>query len=141
YGPLILGHAHAAVVAAIAETAALGTAFGAPSPLEIELADLVRAAVPSVQRIRFVNSGTEATMTAVRLARTYTRRLLIVKFDGHYHGHADTTYDATDRRVLSVPFNDRHAVQRVFEQHPRNIAAVILEPIAGNMGVVPPLPG
>src|SRR5436190_1070040 len=81
-------------------------AFGAAHPLEIQLAELVRAAVPSMQRVRFVNSGTEATMSAIRLARAYTRRSLIVKFDGHYHGHADTTYDASDSRVRSAPFND-----------------------------------
>jgi glutamate-1-semialdehyde 2,1-aminomutase len=141
YGPLILGHAHPAVVTAVAETAARGTAFGAPSPLEIRLAELVCAAVPSMQRVRFVNSGTEATMSAVRLARAYTGRSLIVKFDGHYHGHADTTYDATDGRIVSIPFNDNDAVQRVFERLPAEIAAVILEPVAGNIGVIPPRPG
>jgi glutamate-1-semialdehyde 2,1-aminomutase len=140
FGPLILGHAHPAVVAAITETAARGSSFGAPSPLEIQLAELVRAAVPTMKNLRFVNSGTEATMSALRLARAYTGQRLIVKFDGHYHGHADLIVGSGDRRVLLAPFNDGDALERLFTRHARKIAAVIVEPVAGNMGVVPASP-
>ncbi len=160
WGPLILGHAHPAVVAAIAETAALGTSFGAPSELEIKLGRLIQAFMPNLEMLRFVNSGTEATMTALRLARAYTGRSKIVKFEGCYHGHADMLLvkagsgvatlglpdspgvpaaSATD--TLVVPFNDIAAVEMLFSQKGAEIAAVIVEPVAGNMGVVPPEPG
>jgi glutamate-1-semialdehyde 2,1-aminomutase len=160
WGPLIAGHAHPGVVAAIQEAAALGTSFGAPTPSEVELADLVQQAFPSIDLVRFVSSGTEATMTALRLARAFTQRDLILKFDGGYHGHADgllvqagsgpLTLGQPDspgvpasaaRQTLSVPYNDLVAVKEAFDRHPREIAAVIVEPVAGNMGVIPPEPG
>jgi len=160
WGPLILGHAHPDVVAALAETAAKGTSFGAPSPLELELAQLITTFMANIEMIRFVNSGTEATMTALRLARAYTRRDKIIKFQGNYHGHADLLLvqagsgvatlglpdspgvpAATVADTLLAPFNDLAAIKQLFRQFPEEIAAVIVEPVAGNMGVVPPVPG
>jgi glutamate-1-semialdehyde 2,1-aminomutase len=160
WGPLILGHAHPAVTQAIAEAARKGASFGAPSPLELELARRVIGFFPAIELIRFVNSGTEATMSAVRLARAFTERTLIVKFEGCYHGHADSFLvqagsgvatlglpdspgvpAATANATLIAPFNDLPAVQAIFERFPGEIAAVIVEPVAGNMGVVPPVPG
>lgn len=160
WGPLILGHAHPAVVAAIQAAAARGTTYGAPTELETELARLIVEAFPAMEIVRFVSSGTEAVMSALRLARAFTNRSLIVKFDGCYHGHSDSllvkagsgplTLGAPDSpgvpaavtgQTLSLPFNDLAAVRLAFEQHPGQIAAVVLEPVAGNMGVVPPAPG
>ncbi|HWP29188.1 MAG TPA: glutamate-1-semialdehyde 2,1-aminomutase [Chloroflexota bacterium] len=160
WGPLILGHAPPAVVEAVSAAAREGTSFGAPHPREVELAELVVEAVPSVEMVRFVNSGTEATMSAIRLARAYTGRDMIVKFDGCYHGHADgllvkagsgpLSFGSPDspgvpagmaQHTLSVRYNDLAAVEAAFAAHPDRIAAVIVEPIAGNMGLVPPRAG
>ncbi len=160
WGPLILGHAHPRVVAAIQETAARGTSYGAPTELEIELARRIVDAVPSVEMVRFVSSGTEATMSAIRLARAFTHRDLIVKFDGGYHGHADfllaragsgvATLSLPDSAgvpaavastTLIAPYNDPEAVERLFQAPKDEIAAVIVEPVAGNMGVVAPAHG
>ncbi len=160
WGPLILGHAHPSVVAAIAETARRGTSFGAPSELEIQLAQAIQSFMPGMEMMRFVSSGTEATMSALRLARACTNRTKIVKFEGCYHGHADfllvkagsgvATLGLPDSpgvpaestaNTLVAPFNNLAAVQRLFERFGGQIAAVIVEPVAGNMGVVPPQPG
>ncbi len=160
WGPLILGHAHPRVVRALAVATARGTSYGAPSPLEVELARLIQQYMPSLEMLRFVNSGTEATMTALRLARAFTGRHKIVKFEGCYHGHADLLLvqagsgvatlglpdspgvpPATVADTLVARFNDLGAVQRLFEQYPGQIAAVIVEPVAGNRGVVPPVEG
>ncbi|RIK37707.1 MAG: glutamate-1-semialdehyde-2,1-aminomutase [Chloroflexi bacterium] len=160
WGPLILGHAHPAVVEAIQRQAARGTSFGAPTEVEVELAQAVIDLVPSVEMVRFVNSGTEATMSALRLARAYTGRHKIVKFEGCYHGHADmllvqagsgiATLGLPDspgvppsatQDTLLAPYNDLGAVRALFEQFPDEIAAVIVEPVAGNMGVVLPADG
>jgi glutamate-1-semialdehyde 2,1-aminomutase len=160
WGPLIAGHAHPGVVAAIQEAAARGTSYGAPTAAEVELAKLVKQAFPSIELVRFVSSGTEATMTALRLARAFTRRDLILKFDGGYHGHADgllvqagsgpLTFGAPDSpgvpsvaaaQTLSVAYNDVAAVAEAFAAHPGQVAAVIVEPVAGNMGVIPPAAG
>jgi glutamate-1-semialdehyde 2,1-aminomutase len=160
WGPLILGHAHPEVVAAVVRAAADSPSFGAPSPLEIELALKVRARFPSMELIRFVNSGTEATMTALRVARGFTGRKLAVKFSGCYHGHADAFLVAAGSGALTLgcpdspgipedvasctivlPYNDIDAVKRCFAEHAKDIAAVIVEPWAGNMGLVPPREG
>jgi glutamate-1-semialdehyde 2,1-aminomutase len=160
WGPLVLGHAHPEVVAEIAEVAGNGTTFGAPTVLESRLAEAVREAVPSMQLVRCVSSGTEATMSALRLARGATGRDKIVKVDGGYHGHADFLLvqagsgaatlgipdsagvpAATAKDTLVVPWNDLDAVKAVFARHPGEIAALIVEPICGNMGVVPPAGG
>jgi glutamate-1-semialdehyde 2,1-aminomutase len=160
YGPLILGHAHPAVAEVLAAGATRGTAYGATTELEIELASLIVEAIPSVDLVRFVNSGTEATMSALRLARAFTGRSKVVKFDGGYHGHADgllvqagsgqATLGLPDSpgvpasfaaETLSAQYNDAAGVEGLFERFGREIAAVIVEPVAGNMGVVPPAPG
>jgi len=157
WGALILGHAHPEVVAAIAEQAQRGTSYGMTSPLEIELGEVIAQAVPSIERIRFVSSGTEAAMSAVRAARGFTNRELILKFEGGYHGHADSflaeagsglaTFGissspgvpaALASLTLNAPYNDLGAVEQIFAQNAGKIAAVIVEPVAANMGVVPP---
>ncbi|NOU80661.1 glutamate-1-semialdehyde 2,1-aminomutase [Paenibacillus sp. LMG 31459] len=160
WGPLIMGHAHPEVVKALQETAVKGTSFGAPTLLETEMAKTVVERVASVDIVRMVNSGTEATMSAIRLARGYTGRSKILKFEGSYHGHADSllikagsgvaTLGLPDSpgvpegvaiNTITVPYNDLEGVKIAFERYGNEIAAVIVEPIAGNMGVVPPLPG
>jgi glutamate-1-semialdehyde 2,1-aminomutase len=159
WGPLILGHAHPKVVAAVQEAAARGISFGAPSPGEVDLAELLCRALPSLEMVRLVTSGTEACMSALRLARGATGRSLVVKFDGCYHGHADSFLVAAGSGVLtqaipgspgvppeiagltlSLPYNDLEAVSEVFDSRGADIAAVIVEPVAGNMGVVEPRP-
>ena len=159
WGPLILGHAHPRVLAAIDRAARNGTTFGAPTALEVELAERVVATFPSVEMVRFVSSGTEAAMSAVRLARAATGRSAIIKFDGCYHGHSDALLAAAGSGVatlglpdspgvtaatvadtLIAPFNDLAAVASIFDQR-RVVAAVLVEPVAGNMGVVLPEPG
>jgi glutamate-1-semialdehyde 2,1-aminomutase len=160
WGPLILGSAHPKVVQAIRSAASRGTSFGAPTQLETELAELIVEAMPSIQKIRFVNSGTEATMSALRLARAYTKRNRVIKFEGCYHGHVDSllvkggsgmaTFGTPDSAgvtessaadTLVAPLNDIDAVERLFEKFRDEVAALIVEPVAGNMGVIPPKPG
>jgi glutamate-1-semialdehyde 2,1-aminomutase len=160
WGPLILGHAHPQVVEAIKQAADRGTSFGAPTELEIELARTICAAMPSIEMVRFVNSGTEATMSALRLARAFTKRDKVLKFSGGYHGHSDglLTRAGSGLASFSIPespgvpsgyaqstvvieYNDIEAVEQTFQGYGQEIAAVILEPVAANMGVVPPYPG
>src|SRR5450432_1639443 len=160
WGAMLLGHAHPAVTAAISTQAARGTSFGATTELEIELATLIIRAIPFIEKIRFVSSGTEATMSALRLARGVTKRDLLLKFEGNYHGHSDSFLSqagsglatlgiaecpgvpqALAALTLNAPYNDLNAVERLFKQHQGKIAAVIVEPIAANMGVVLPEPG
>ena len=157
WGPLILGHRHPAVMDAIISVLKRGTSFGAPIDLEVRLAEMVIEAVPSVEMVRMVNSGTEATMSAVRLARGATRRDVVIKFDGCYHGHADTLLVAAGsgvatlgipgspgvpesiaRHTLSLPYNDMQCLKKVMEKQGDSVACIIVEPIAGNMGLVPP---
>ncbi len=160
WGPMILGHRHPAVMEAIRNVLERGTSFGAPTDLEIELAQLVIDAVPSIEMIRMVNSGTEATMSAIRLARGVTGRDLIIKFDGCYHGHADALLvsagsgvatlaiagspgvpDAVASQTLSLVYNDSDGFVRIMDRMGEKVAAVIVEPVAGNMGMVPPVSG
>ncbi len=160
WGANLLGNAPASVVAAVRATAQRGLTFGAPSPLEHELAERIRRGAPSLERLRFVSSGTEAVMSAVRVARGYTGRSRIVKFAGGYHGHSDgllaragsgvATHGLPDsagvprsivRETLVSPYNDAESLAALFERHGATIAAVVVEPVAGNMGVVPPRPG
>jgi glutamate-1-semialdehyde 2,1-aminomutase len=160
WGPMILGHGHLEVKASVASALELGSSFGAPTGLEVEIAEAVVAAVPSIAKVRFVSSGTEAAMSAVRLARGATGRDKIIKMTGHYHGHVDallvqagsaaTTLgtpnspgvtEGATRDTILCPFNDASAVADAFAHHPGQIAAVLLEPVAGNMGLVPPREG
>jgi glutamate-1-semialdehyde 2,1-aminomutase len=160
WGPMILGHAHPAVLEAIREAASRGTSYGAPCALEVELAERVVRQVPSVEKVRFVSSGTEATMSALRVARGFTGRRKILKFDGCYHGHADSLLVAAGSGVatlgipgfpgvpkgtvadtLVAPYNDVGAVERVVAAHGSDLAAVIVEPVCGNMGTVAPRAG
>src|SRR3954454_20892478 len=159
WGPLILGHAYPGVVAAIEEAARRGTSFGAPTEAENELEELIVAAVPSIEKVRLVNSGTEATMSAIRLARGFTGRDVIVKFAGNYHGHVDSLLVAagssaatlavpnspgvtlgTSRDTLVLEYNDVVGLRAAFASHGNCIAGVIFEPIVGNMGTVVPTP-
>jgi glutamate-1-semialdehyde 2,1-aminomutase len=160
WGPMLLGHGDPDIVAAVQDQAARSLGFGAPTELEIELAEQVIGMMPGIERLRLVNSGTEATMSAIRLARGFTGRDLIVKFAGCYHGHSDALLvkagsgvltlgipnspgvpEAVAANTLTLPFNQPEAVRRVFERYPEQIAAIIVEPVAGNMGCIPPLPG
>lgn len=159
WGPLVLGHSDEDVLEAVTREARNGTSFGAPSIPELKLAQKVCAALPSIEKVRFVNSGTEATMSAMRLARAFTKRTRFIKFEGCYHGHADSfltlagsglaTLDlpksaglpGASSEALTVPYNDEGAVEEAFGRHGDDIAAVIIEPVAGNMGVIPPSPG
>jgi glutamate-1-semialdehyde 2,1-aminomutase len=160
WGPMILGHAWEPVVEAIREYAAYSTSYGAPTELEVKMAELIRSMAPNVDLVRMVSSGTEACMSAIRLARGYTRRNKIIKFEGHYHGHADpflvkagsgvatlniqTVPGVTPgvaQDTLTAPYNDLDTVQRLVAAHPGEIAAIIVEPVAGNMGCILPKPG
>jgi glutamate-1-semialdehyde 2,1-aminomutase len=160
WGPMILGHGNRAVVEAVKRQADMALGFGAPTEMEIDLAERVIDMVPSIEKVRMVNSGTEATMSAIRLARGFTGRDMIVKFTGCYHGHSDSLLvkagsgvltlgipnspgvpAAVAANTLSVPFNNLAAIEEVFAGYPEQIAAVIVEPVAGNMGCIPPLPG
>ncbi|PWU68275.1 glutamate-1-semialdehyde 2,1-aminomutase [Gracilibacillus dipsosauri] len=157
WGPLILGHAHEGVVQKLKEVAEKGTSFGAPTLLENELAQLVIDRVPSIEMVRMVNSGTEATMSALRLARGYTGRNIILKFEGNYHGHGDSLLikagsgvatlglpdspgvpESVAKHTITVPYNDIESLKYAFNEFGKDIAAVIVEPVSGNMGVVPP---
>ena len=159
WGPMILGHAPTTVTKAIQQAAANGTSYGAPTELEIQLATMIREALPSMELVRLVSSGTEAVMSAIRVARAYTKRDGILKFEGCYHGHSDyllakagsglTTLGIPDcpgvpedftKHTLTVPYNDLATTEKLIKKHYRQLACVIVEPIAGNMGVIPPSP-
>ena len=160
WGPMILGHNHPKVVSAIQQALENGTSYGAPTPLEIELAEMVISAYPAMDMVRFVSSGTEATMSAIRLARGYTGKKVVVKFDGCYHGHADSFLvqagsgvitlgipgspgvpDDIVKNTVSIPYNDFETLEKTLTDKSLEIACVIIEPVAGNMGVVPPAEG
>ncbi|HTZ39943.1 MAG TPA: glutamate-1-semialdehyde 2,1-aminomutase [Syntrophales bacterium] len=160
WGPMILGHAHPAVVRAIRKAAGRGTSYGAPTAAEVEMARMITRAFPSMDCVRMVSSGTEATMSAIRLARGYTKREKILKFEGCYHGHADSLLVKAGSGMatlgipgspgvpkglagltITVPFNDINAVKLAVKKHGKDMACVIVEPMAGNMGLVPPVPG
>lgn len=160
WGPAIHGHAHPRIIQAVKEAADLGTSFGIPNPLEVDMAELIRRLVPSVEKVRMCNSGTEATMSAIRLARGFTGKEKIIKFEGCYHGHADSllvkagsgalTFGTPDsagvpasftEHTLLAPFNNLEAVKALFEANPGRIAGIIVEPVPGNSGVFAPIPG
>lgn len=160
WGPMILGHRHPRVLEAIEDCLGKGTSYGAPCTAEVDLAEHICKVVPSIEMVRMVNSGTEATMSAIRLARAFTQRSLIVKFDGCYHGHADSflvkagsglatlgissspgVAEAVSKLTMSLPFNDTAAVEQAFEQHGKDIAAIIVEPVIGNAGLILPKEG
>ncbi len=160
WGPMIMGHAHPDIIEALHGAAVNGTSFGAPTPAEIDLAAMVVEAVPSIEKVRFVSSGTEATMSAVRLARGYTGRDVVVKFDGCYHGHADSFLvkagsgvitlgipgspgvpDDIVKNTISIPYNNQEVLEKTLRDEELDIACVIIEPVAGNMGCVAPQPG
>src|SRR5690625_2747498 len=160
WGPMICGHAHPAITEAVQAAVARGLSFGAPSPDEVNIAELLCDMIPSLDRVRMVNSGTEATMSALRLARAATGRQRFIKFEGNYHGHSDSflVKAGSGAQTLGVPtspgvpaalagltlnarFNDLDSVRQLFEQHPDDIACVIVEPVAGNMNCIPPVPG
>jgi glutamate-1-semialdehyde 2,1-aminomutase len=160
WGPLLLGHSHPAILQALEQALAIGTSFGAPTEREVELAEEIRDAVPSIELVRLVNSGTEATMSAIRLARGFTGRDLTVKFEGCYHGHVDSllvkagsgmaTLGIADTQgvpaafcdtTIALPFNSVDALEQAFSAHGARIASAIVEPVVGNMGCVPPAPG
>lgn len=160
WGPLILGHSNQKTLAAVTRAAAMGTSFGAPSVPELKLAQMVRSAMPSIQKVRFVNSGTESTMSALRLARAFTGRSKLLKFEGCYHGHADpfltragsgmATFDLPDsagvpdstvKDTVTIEYNNEEELEETFRSQGSEIAAAIIEPVAGNMGVVPPKQG
>src|SRR6185437_11479406 len=160
WGPLLLGHRHPAILAAIEEALTRGTSFGAPTEQEIELAEAIRDMVPSMELVRLLNSGTEATMSALRVARGFTGRDLTIKFEGCYHGHVDSLLVKAGSGVatlrlpdspgvpksfsdttIALPFNSTDALERAFGPHGDRIAAAIVEPVVGNMGCVPPEPG
>ncbi len=160
WGPMILGHAAPYVVRAVQDAAARGTSFGASTPTEIDLAEMVRHAFPAVEMLRFVSSGTEATMSAIRLARAYTKRKFFIKFEGCYHGHADALLvkagsgiatlgipgsagvpEETVQHTLALPYNNVTAVEEAFARYKGQIACIIVEPVVGNAGCIPPAPG
>ncbi|HTX36025.1 MAG TPA: aminotransferase class III-fold pyridoxal phosphate-dependent enzyme, partial [Bryobacteraceae bacterium] len=160
WGPLLLGHRHPDILAALEQALTIGTSFGAPTAQEVEMAEAICDAVPSIEMVRLVNSGTEATMSAIRVARGFTGRDLTIKFEGCYHGHVDSllvkagsgvaTLGIADTQgvpkafcdtTIALPFNSVDAVEQAFHGHLGQIAAVIVEPVVGNMGCVPPLPG
>lgn len=160
WGPMVLGHNHPAILSAVIKTAENGLSFGAPTPLEIELAELVCQLVPSIEMVRMVSSGTEATMSAIRLARGYTKRDKIIKFEGCYHGHSDSLLvkagsgaltlgqpsspgvpEDFAKHTLTCEYNNIDSVKQAFEQYPNDIACLIIEPVAGNMNCVPPKAG
>jgi glutamate-1-semialdehyde 2,1-aminomutase len=160
WGPMIMGHAHPKVIDAVKEAAAKSTSFGAPTEIEIKMAELVQSMVPNIDKVRMVNSGTEATMSAIRVARGYTKRDKIIKFEGNYHGHGDSflikagsgaltlgdpdspgVTQGTAKDTLTATYNDVDSVRKIFEAYPEEIAAVIVEPVAGNMGCIPPKEG
>ena len=160
WGPLLLGHRHPAILEALEAALSIGTSFGAPTAQEVEMAEAIHDAVPSIEMVRLVNSGTEATLSAIRVARGFTGRDLIVKFEGCYHGHVDSllvkagsglaTLGIADTQgvpqsfcdtTIALPYNSAEAVAEAFEKHGDRIAGVIVEPVVGNMGCVPPLPG
>jgi glutamate-1-semialdehyde 2,1-aminomutase len=160
WGPMVLGHCHPRVLEAIESTLAHGTSFGAPCRQEVEMAELICHLVPSIEMVRMVNSGTEATMSAIRLARAFTKRDIILKFEGCYHGHADSFLakagsglatlgisscpgvpEEATKLTVTIPFNDLDAVKKAFKEHSKEIAAVILEPVVGNAGLILPKEG